>query len=175
MRSFRPISRRFSHLNGAFTLVEALIALVVLMIFAVSSTAALNLFNDRAARTRNAEAARAIVENYVAALLSGGTVPTSTTGTNTVNGMAVDVPTSVGGLTVPQPSASVSQPIPLIVGRNGSASSVVAGTLYWRVKNVGTTYGLNAATDLVQVDFVLQYTYRNYTYFYTVTTFKAAS
>lgn len=169
------MSRRTKRLDDAFTLVEALIALVVLMIFAVSSTAALNLFNDRAARTRNAEAARAIVENYVAALLSGGSVPGPTGGSKTVNGMAVDIPTSVGGLAVPQPSGAVPQPISLIVGRNGSASSVVAGTLYWRVQNVGTAYGLNAATDLVQVDLILQYTYRNYTYSYAVTTFKAAS
>lgn len=175
MSPLRPPSRRASRLNEAFTIVEALIALVVLMIFAVSSTAALNLFNDRSARTRNAEAARAIVDNYVAALLSGGSVPAPTTGSTTINGMVVDVPLSIGGLSVPQPSGSVPQPIPLIVGRNSSASPVVAGTLFWRVQNVGTAYGLNAATDLVQVDFILQYTYRNYTYSYAVTTFKAAS
>ncbi len=168
MRSFHLISFRASRLNDAFTLVEALIALVVLMIFAVSSTAALNLFNDRAAKNRNAEEARAMVENYVAALLSSSTVPSPTAGSATVNGMAVDPCASIGGQAVPQS-------IPLIVGRNATASSVVGGTLYWRVQNVGTTYGLNTATDLVQVDFVLQYTYRNFTYFYTVTTFKAAS
>ncbi len=168
MRSFLPISRRPSRLDAAFTLIEALIALIVLMIFAVSSTTALNLFNDRAARTRNAEAARAMVENYVAALLSSSTVPSTTTGTVTVNGMAVDPCLAIGGQTV-------SRPLALIVGRNASASPIVTSTLYWRVTNVGTTYGLNAASDLVQVDLVLQYTYRNLTYYYTVTTFKAAS
>ena len=152
----------------AFTLVEALIALVVLMLFALSSTVTLNLFNDRSAKNRNAEAARAIVDNYVAALLTSSTVPSPTTGSATVNGMLVDPCASIGGQTI-------SQPIPLIVGRNASASPVVTSTLYWRVQNVGTAYGLNAATDLTQVDFVIQYTYRNYTYYYAVTTFKAAS
>ena len=108
MRSFRPISRRTSRLNDAFTLVEALIALVVLMVFAVSSTAALNLFNDRAAKNRNAEEARALVENYVAALLSSSTVPSPTAGSITVNGMAVDLVASVGGITIPQPTAAAS-------------------------------------------------------------------
>ena len=160
--------RRSRSRTEAFTVVEALIALVVLMIFAVSSTVTLNLFNDRAARTRNAEAARAMVENYVAALLAASTVPTPTAGTMTVNGLAVDPCGSIAG-------QAIAQPIPLIVGRNASASAVVTGTLYWRVQNVGTTYGLNAAADLVQVDLILQYTYRNIVYSYNVTTFKAAS
>ena len=168
-------SRRSRAASDAFTLVEALIALVVLMIFAVSSTVTLNLFNDRAARTRNAEAARALVENYVSALLASSAVPSATTGTTTLNGMAVDLVASVGGIVIPQPTSAVPQPIPLIVGRNTLASSVVGGTLYWRVQNVGTAYGLNSATDLVQVDLVLQYVYRNVPYIYTVTTFKAAS
>ena len=168
MRSPSPISCRASRLNAAFTLVEALISLVVLMIFAVSSTTALNLFNDRAAKNRNAEAARAIVENYVAALLSSSSVPAPTGGSATVNGMVVDPCAAIGGQTI-------SQPLSLIVGRNAGASPVVTSTLYWRVQNVGTAYGLNTASDLVQVDFVLQYSYRNYTYYYTVTTFKAAS
>ena len=109
-----------------------------------------------------------MVENYVSALLTASGVPSPTGGSTTVGGLAVDPCTAIGGQTV-------SQPIPLIVGRNSSASTVVAGTLYWRVQNVGTTYGLNSATDLVQVDFVLQYTYRNVPYTYAVTTFKAAS
>ena len=143
-------------------------ALFILMVFAVSSTVTLNLFNDRAAKNRNAEAARALVENYVAAELASSSVPAATGGSVTVNGLAVDPCGTIGGQTV-------SQPIPLIVGRNSSASSVVSGTLYWRVQNIGTAYGLNSATDLVQVDFVLQYIYRNVPYYYTVTTFKAAS
>ena len=67
------------------------------------------------------------------------------------------------------------QPLALIVGHDSAATPVVTGTLYWRVQNVGLGYGLNAATDLVQVDFVLQYSYRNQTYFYTATTFKGAT
>ena len=115
------------------------------------------------------------MENYVSALLASSTVPAPTSGNVTVNGMAVDLVASVGGIVIPQPTAAVPQPIPIIVGRNTLASSVVGGTLYWRVQNVGTAYGLNSAGDLVQVDLVLQYTYRNMPYTYTVTTFKAAS
>lgn len=160
--------RRSRAASQAFTIIEAVISLVILMIFAVSSTVALNIFNDRAARVRNAEAARAIVETYVSTLLAAGNVPSTTSGTTTINGLSVAPCTAIGGQAVPQP-------VPLIVGRNASASAVVAGTLYWRVQNVGTTYGLNSASDLVQVDLVLQYTYRNVPYTYAVTTFKAAS
>ena len=160
--------RHFRAVNQAFTIVEALIALVVLMIFALSSTVTLNLFNERAAKNRNAEAARVTVENYVSALLAGSSVPGTTGGSTVVNGMAVDPCATIGGQTI-------TQPVSLIVGRNATASAVVSGTLYWRVQNVGTSYGLNSATDLVQVDFVLQYTYRNVPYYYAVTTFKAAS
>lgn len=168
MPSLRYNLRHARGLNEAFTLVEALISLVVLMVFAVSSTVTLNLFNDRAAKTRNAEAARAVVEDYVAELLASSSPPPATVGSATINGLAVDPCASIGG-------QAIAQPVSLIVGRNAGASPVVTGTLYWRVQNVGTAYGLNAATDLVKVDFVLQYTYRNQPYFYTVTTFKAAS
>ncbi len=149
---------------------EALVAIVILMIFAVSSTMALNFFDERAARNRNAEAARAIVDDYVNYLLSDSVaVPTVTAagtdldGDNTPDGV---VCTAISGRTVP---AS----IPLIVTRTSAGTPVVTGTLYWRVQAVGTTYGCAADTDLVQVSFLLQYTYRSQTYYYKAMTFKA--
>ncbi len=71
MRPFCLRSRR----RGGFTLIEALIAITILMIFLVTSTMALNFFDDRAARNRNAEAARAVVDDYVNYLLSDSTSP----------------------------------------------------------------------------------------------------
>ena len=38
---------------------------------------------------------------------------------------------------------------------------------------VGTTYGCTADKDLVQINFLLQYTYRNQSYYYKAMTFKA--
>lgn len=50
---------------------------------------------------------------------------------------------------------------------------VVGGTLYWRVQPVGTAFGLSSNTDLMQVNFLLAYTYRGQTYYYKVMTYKA--
>ena len=60
---------------NAFTIVEALVAIVILMIFALTSTVALNSFDERAARNRNAEAARAIVEDYANCSTTPSTPP----------------------------------------------------------------------------------------------------
>ncbi len=154
--------------QDAFTLVETLIALTILAVFAVSSTMTLSLFNTRAAKNRNLEAARSLMENYVGLVLNTSSTLSPTTTTATVNGIPVDTCNTIGATTI-------SQPIPLIVGRNATAGAVVTGNLYWRIQNVGTTFGLTAANDLVQVDFVIQYSYRGQTYFYNATTFKANS
>ncbi len=166
MRPFRLRSRR----RGGFTLIEALIAITILMIFLVTSTMALNFFDDRAARNRNAEAARAVVDDYVNYLLSDAvTAPAATAVGTDLDGDGIPDGvqcTAIAGRTVP---ATIS----LIVTRNATPSTVVAGVLYWRVQAVGTQYGCAADTDLVQVNFLLQYTYRNQTYYYKAMTFKA--
>ena len=166
-RSRRPA--RFRHQRG-FTLVEALIAITILMIFAVTSTMALNLFDDRAVRNRNAEAARAVVDDYVNYVLSDSLAAPATTAAGTDldgDGFADGVKcTSMLGRTIPAA-------IPLIVTRTASPTSVVTGVLYWRVQAVGTAYGCASNTDLVQVNFMLQYTYRNQTFYYKAMTFKA--
>lgn len=167
MPTFPPLSPSPSRRGaGAYTIVEALIALTILGVFAVSSTVTLNLFNDRAAKNRNLEAARILMENCVGLALATNDTITPTSGSSTVNGLAVDVCSAIG-------SNPISQPVPLIVSRNSAGSPVVTGNLYWRVKNVGTTYSLNSANDLVQIDFVLQYTYRSKVYYYNLTTLKA--
>ena len=164
-RSAAPPARQ-----GAFTIVEALVAIVILMIFAVSSTMTLNLFDERAARNRNAEAARAIVDDYVNHLLNDSVAaPVATAagtdldGDNTPDGVPC---TDISGRAVP---AS----IPLIVMRTAAATPVVTGVLYWRVQPVGKTYGCASDTDLMQVNFLLQYSYRNQTFYYKAMTFKA--
>ena len=52
---------------------------------------------------------------------------------------------------------------------------MVSGVLYWRVQPVGIAYGCASDTDLMQVNFLLQYTYRNQTYYYKAMTLKANS
>lgn len=160
---------RFRHRRG-FTLVEALIAITILVIFAVTSTVALNFFDDRAARNRNAEAARGVVDDYVNYLL-GDSLPNLTA---TADGTDLDGDGIVDGvLCTAIPGRTVPASIPLIVTRTASPASVVTGVLYWRVQAVGTTYGCASNTDLMQVNFLLQYTYRNQTYYYKAMTFRA--
>lgn len=153
----------------AFTIVEALVAITVLMIFAVTSTMTLNFFDERAARNRNAEAARTIVEDYVNFLLADPAAPTATLDGTDLDGDGV--PDGVACTAIL--SRAVPATIPLIVTRTAAPSTVVNGVLYWRVRAVGTTYGCTADADLMQVNFTLQYTYRNQTFYYKAMTFKA--
>ena len=168
MRSPSPSRRRRSGRKSGFTILEALTAIVILMIFAVTSTMALSFFDDRAARNRNAEAARAVVDDYVNYLLSDAVAaPAATAAGTDLDGVGDGVVcTSIAGRTVPAT-------IPLIVTRSASPTPIVTGVLYWRVQAVGTTYGCAADTDLVQVTFLLQYTFRNQTFYYKAMTFKA--
>ena len=164
-------SQRAARLRAqAFTIVEALVSIAVLMIFAVTSTMTLNFFDERASRNRNAEAARAVVEDYVNALLADPAAPAATAAGTDLDGDGnpdgVVCTTMLGRGDVP---AS----IPLVVTRAATPSSVVNGVLYWRVQAVGTRYGCTADADLVQVNFTLQYTYRNQTFYYKAMTFKA--
>ena len=158
--------------GNAFTIVEALVALVVLMVFALTSTMSLNFFNERAARNRNAEAARAVVEDYVNRLLNdtGGTYAA------TLPGADLDGDGTPDGVPCPTiAGVAVPTTIPLVVSRTATADAVVSGSLYCRIQALGTTYGCTADTDLLRVDFLLQYTFHSQTYYYKATTFKANS
>ncbi len=166
---------------SAFTIVEALVAISILAIFLVTSTMSLNFFDERAARNRNAEAARAVVEDYVNRLLNdtgnnpsaaGNTYAPTAAGTDLDGDGTPDGVACAGAFIGPPPAVPAS--IPLAVTRAATPNTVVNGTLYWRIQAVGTTYGCTANTDLLQVNFLLQYTYRNQTYYYKAMTFKAA-
>ena len=164
--------------TGGFTLVEALISLVIVAIFGLASTMTLNLFDDRAAHNRNAEAARATVDDYINYLLNDGTpAPAVTASGVDLDGDGVPdgvVCTAINTRAIPN-AATPTGVIPLVVTRTASPSSVVYGTLYWRVQAVGSSYGMSASTDLMQVNFTLVYTYRNQTYYYKALTFKAST
>lgn len=156
-KNLRPRRRR-----DAFTIVEALIALAVLALFSGSAVYALMNFNDRASRNRNAEAARAILESRVDAMLAQATLPAVTVAGTDLDGDGV----GDGTLT--------ASSIPLIVQRNSSATAVVTGDLYMAVTEVGTSVGLPAAGDLVSVQYLLRYTYRGQTFNSKLLTFKSA-
>ena len=165
---------------AAYTITEVSIALVILGVFLLASTAALNFFDTWAAKNRNGEAARAIVDDYINYLLSDSTAAPAVTlpgtdldGDGTVDGVVCTV---IGGRYVPGPtSTSATGVVPLIITRATSPAAVVSGTLYWRVQGVGTSYSLAADTDLLQINFLLAYVYRGKTYYYKATTFKGST
>jgi type II secretory pathway pseudopilin PulG len=163
--------------NG-FTILEAVISLAILALFGLGSTVALNLFDTRAARNRNAEAARGVVDDYVNFLLNDSTsVPAVTSAGADLDGDGIPdgvVCTAIDTRSIPS-ATSATGVVPLIVTRTGTPISVVYGTLYWRVQAVGTTYGLTSNTDLMQVNFMLAYVYRGETFYYKALTFKASS
>jgi hypothetical protein len=163
--------------NG-FTVLEAAISLAILALFGLATTVALNLFDDRAAHNRNNEAARAQVDDYINYLLNDSTnAPAATPNGADLDGDGIPdgvVCTAIDTRSIPNAS-NPNGVVPLVVTRTSSPTSVVYGTLYWRVQAVGTAYGLNANTDLMQVNFMLAYVYRGKNYYYKALTFKASS
>ena len=161
-----------------FTVLEAVIALAILALFGLTSTITLNLFDNRAARNRNAEAARAVVNDYVDYLLNDNTLAPAATGDGTdLDGDGVPdgvVCTTISGRGIPS-NTNATGVVPLIVTRTASPTSVVYGTLYWRVQPVGTAYGLTSNTALMQVNFMLVYVYRGQTFYYKTLTFKGTT
>ena len=165
-------------ISGGFTILEAVISLAILALFGLGSTVTLNLFDNRAARNRNAEAARAVVNDYIDYLLNDSTSAPAATGNGTdLDGDGVPdgvVCTSISGRSIPN-ATNANGVIPLVVTRAASPTSVVNGTLYWRVQAVGTAYGLTSNTNLMQVNFMLVYVYHGQTFYYKALTFKAAT
>ena len=161
-----------------FTVLEAVISLAILALFGLSSTVTLNLFDTRAARNRNAEAARAVMNDYIDYLLNDSTsAPAVTSNGTDLDGDGVPdgvICTTISGRSIPN-SANANGVVPLIVTRTASPLSVVNGTLYWRVQAVGTAYGMTSNTDLMQVNFMLVYVYRGQTFYYKALTFKAST
>lgn len=139
-----------------------MIALSVLALFAGSSVYALMNFNDRASRNRNAEAARAILESRVDAMLAQATMPAATAAGSDLDGDGV----GDGTLT--------ASDVPLLVQRDSTATPVVQGDLYMAVTKAGTSVGLPKDGDLVSVQYLLKYSYRGQTYTSKLLTFKSA-
>ena len=178
-RSTRGRAARWSgRAVHAFTIIEAVISLAALALAGMASTVALNLFDDRATHNRNTEAARAQVDDCINYLLNDSTnAPAPTANGTDLDGDGIPdgvVCTVIDTRSIPD-ATSHNGVLPLIVTRTASPTSVVSGTLYWRVQAVGTAYGLNANTDLMQVNFMLAYSYRGRKYFYKALTFKAST
>ena len=165
---------------SGLTLVEVMIALAVLLIFFLTSTASLSLFDSYASANRNTEAARVLVDDYVNFLVDKKTAcpPATTLGTD-LDGDGISdgvICTMIGDSTKNSNwYRQISNPMPLIETNANPSTAVVNGTLYWLVQGVGTSFGLSANTDLMQVNFTLVYSYRGKTYFYKTTTYKGAN
>ncbi len=166
-------------ISRGFTILEAVIALTILALFGLGSTVALNLFDNRAARNRNTEAARAAMNDYIDYLLSVNTSAPAATGDGAdLDGDGVPDGVLCPISTDPTVSTNANGVVPLIVTRanaptTNSPASVVYGTLYWRVQAVGKAYGLSSNTDLMQVNFTMVYVYRGQNFYYKALTFKA--
>lgn len=161
--AFPAAIRPARHAGAAFTIVEAVVALTIFGVFALSAFYAIINFNDRAARNRNAEAARAILESSIGAVLAQSSIPAATALGTDLDGDGV----ADGVLTTSN--------VPIIVQRNANATPVVAGDLYTLVKPVGTSVGLLAAGDLAMVQYMLVYSYHGTTFKVKLTTFKSAA
>ena len=172
-----PTDRSSRSVSGGFTILEATVAITILALFGLASTVTLNLFDNRAAQSRNTEAARAVVDDYINFLLNDSTsAPAATNSGTDLDGDGVPdgvVCTSIDTRSIPDASATGT--VPLVVTRSASPATVVNSTLYWRVQAVGNAYGLSSNTDLMQVNFMLVYVYRGRTYYYKAMTFKAAT
>lgn len=141
---------------AGFTLVELLIGISLLATFSLTATYALASFNRNAAVNRNATAGTSIVQDRMDRVitvpynLSSGTPPSLVVTADGVDLNGDGAPDGVVDET----------DVPIVVTRDSSQATVVRGTLYRRVTAVGMSYGLTTDTDLLQVQYLLQYRYR---------------
>ena len=181
---FVPISKAFRDrpLLG-FTLVELLISLSIIATFAVSATYALTSFNRNAAVNRNATAAMTILQDRMDRVLAAtynttNTPPllaitgdgTDVDGDSIPDGVAENWPDPAGAIL---PNAVPPNNVPVVVTRDVNQTGVVLGTLYRRVVAVGTAYGLTSNSDLLQVSYLLQYSYRGRSFYARLVSLKA--
>lgn len=156
--------------SAGFTLLELLIGVSLLATFSLSATYALTSFNRNAAVNRNATAAMTILQDrmdrvitapYSVASVSPLLAPTGdgsdVDGDGTPDGVAENWPDPFGAIL---PNTAAPNNVPLVVTRDASQTGVVRGTLLRRVVPIGSTYGMANDTDLLQVTYLLRYTYR---------------
>ena len=97
-------------------------------LFGLASTVTLNLFDTRAARNRNAEAARAVMNDYIDYLLNDSTsAPAVTSNGTDLDGDGVPdgvICTTISGRSIPN-SANANGVVPLIVTRTASPLELV--------------------------------------------------
>ncbi len=163
----RSVSQRRAPRAGSagFTLLELLIGISLLATFSVSAIYALTSFNRNAAVNRNATAVMAILQDRMDRVL---TAPYSATSTSpllaaTGDGADVDGDGIPDGVAESWPDPSGAAPpdnVPIVVTRDANQTGVVRGTLYRRVAPVGTAYGMANDADLLQVSYLLRYSYR---------------
>ena len=156
--------------QAGFTLLEILVGSSLIVTFAVSATFALTSFNRNAAVNRNATAAMAIVQDRMdrvfGMVYNAGSIPqvlvatgdgADVDGDGIGDGVAENWPDPLGTIL---PNTVPPNNVPVVVTRDVNQTGVVRGTLYRRVVPVGTAYGSTNDTDLLQVTYLLRYTYR---------------
>ena len=180
-----PSSRNGSRVarSAGFTLVELLIGISILATFSVSAIFALTSFNRNAAVNRNSTAAMAILQDRMDRVLSATYSASSTPpllaatgdgsdvdGDGVPDGVAENWPDPFGAIL---PNSAAPSNVPVVVTRDSNQTGVVLGTLYRRVVPVGTAYGLTNNTDLLQVSYLLQYSYRGRNFYSRLVSLKA--
>ena len=149
--------RRAAGTSG-FSLVQAVVAMAVIVIAGMASVEALILTNQRAAAMRTTNNARAIVQRNIDIALG---VPFTTT---TVP--AVLVTTSSGGALYDE-DGDGDTTVKIVVTRNGTGS-VVNGQLFRTVIAEANA----ASADIRRVTFRLDYNYRRRDYSVSMTTLR---
>jgi hypothetical protein len=169
-------SQKPSRLRCAgLSILEMLVAGAVLTIFAVGANYSMLTFNRNATVTRNYAAAQAMVRDYTDQALAADYTSTATAPILTVTAAGTDIDgdgEADGVLFDPaDPVSGTNYTLPLVYKRDSAAAyvqqSVVTGQIYRRVRLV------DATLKILEVNFLLKFTYRGKNYFTRMAALKA--
>lgn len=146
------------HAAHGFTLVEALVACVLLGVTCITTTQSLNVSNNRAAVARLRVNAQAVAQRNLTAALNA---PFSATQVPAVLGL-----TGTAGAVYDDDNNGDGK-VNLVVQDNGGPS-VITGVLTRTVRSIANSEG----ADIRRVTFRVDYSYRGRTYSYEVQTVR---
>lgn len=157
---------------AGLSILEMLVAGVVLTIFAVGANYAMLTFNRNATTTRNYAAAQAIVRDYIDQALAADytSAVTDPIVATTVAGTDIDGDGQADGVLF-DPAGGTSFNLPLVYMRDSATGftqqTVVTAQIYRRVRVVDATLNIR------EVNFLLRFLQRGRPYYVRMATLKA--